>query len=58
MSDLFHEAVPSDYIASVGSVMKRADRHTFQVLTKRHDRMRRLLEGELRWMGVSSDIQN
>ena len=56
MSDLFHEAVPSDYIASVGSVMKRADRHTFQVLTKRHDRMRRLLEGELRWMGALANV--
>ena len=56
MSDLFHEAVPSDYIAAVGSVMKRAGRHTFQVLTKRHDRMRRLLEGELRWMGALANV--
>ena len=51
MSDLFHEAVPSGYIASVGTVMRQADWHTFQVLTKRHDRMKRLLTGELRWMG-------
>lgn len=56
MSDLFHEGVPSDYIASVGTVMKRANWHTFQVLTKRYDRMRRLLEGELRWMGDLSNV--
>lgn len=51
MSDLFHEAVPSDYIASVGTVMRQASWHTFQVLTKRHDRMKHLLTGELCWMG-------
>ena len=51
MSDLFHEAVPVAYIAEIGRVMRNADRHTFQVLTKRHERMRRLLDGELRWMG-------
>jgi len=56
MSDLFHEAVPSDYIASVGAVMKKACWHTFQVLTKRHDRMQRLLEGELRWMGALANV--
>ena len=56
MSDLFHEAVPSDYIAAVGSVMKLAGWHTFQVLTKRHDRMRCLLEGELRWMGTLANV--
>ncbi|MPZ21455.1 MAG: DUF5131 family protein [Luteitalea sp.] len=50
MSDLFHEAVPVDYVARVGDVMRRADWHTFQVLTKRHQRMLRLLSGELRWM--------
>ena len=56
MSDLFHEDVPSDYIASVGTVMRQADWHTFQVLTKRHDRMKRLLAGELRWMGDLSNV--
>jgi protein gp37 len=50
MSDLFHEDVPADYIARVGEVMRRADWHLFQVLTKRHDRLRELLLGELRWM--------
>lgn len=43
MSDLFHEAVPDDFIAQVFGVMASAQRHTFQVLTKRHARMRSLL---------------
>jgi protein gp37 len=50
MSDLFHEDVPPDYIARVGDVMRRADWHVFQVLTKRDERLRGLLRGELRWM--------
>jgi protein gp37 len=40
MSDLFHEDVPDDYIAAVFGVMARASHHTFQILTKREDRMR------------------
>jgi|SRR5581483_7114619 len=43
MSDLFHEAVPDDYIAQVFAVMGAARQHTFQLLTKRHARMRSLL---------------
>ena len=39
MSDLFHEKVPFEYIAHVFDVMERAHWHTFQVLTKRADRM-------------------
>ena len=50
MSDLFHEDVSADYIARVGDVMRRADWHVFQVLTKRDERLRALLLGELRWM--------
>lgn len=38
MSDLFHEAVPDAYIEQVFSVMERAGRHLFQVLTKRPER--------------------
>jgi len=61
MSDLFHEGVPDDYILEVAEVMRRADWHTFQVLTKRSERMRDLLCGGLRafgelphiWWGVS-----
>ena len=39
MSDLFHEAIPDDYIAAVFAVMVEAKQHTFQVLTKRHERL-------------------
>src|SRR5512140_444925 len=61
MSDLFHDAVPDDYICAVARVMEMADWHTFQVLTKRSDRMAELLRTKLRfvaqrthiWWGVS-----
>ncbi|MFM9589818.1 DUF5131 family protein [Streptomyces scabiei] len=43
MSDLFHKDVPDAYIAEVFSVMARTPQHTYQVLTKRHGRMRSLL---------------
>lgn len=38
--DLFHEAVPDEWIDRVFAVMALAPRHTFQVLTKRPERMR------------------
>jgi len=50
MSDLFQEGVPTDYIAQVGHTMQIANWHTYQVLTKRHARMRDLLHGELAWL--------
>ncbi len=61
MSDLFHKDVRVEYIVAVAEVMRRASWHTFQVLTKRSDRMRDLLKGPLRfaaqlpnvWWGVS-----
>lgn len=40
MSDLFHDAVPDEHIVRVFDTMLNARRHTFQVLTKRHARMR------------------
>lgn len=40
MSDLFHEGVPDAFIDQVFAVMALAPRHTFQVLTKRPERMR------------------
>jgi Bacteriophage protein gp37 len=46
MSDLFHDKVPDDYIAKVFAVMALAPQHTFQLLTKRHGRMRSLLSSE------------
>lgn len=46
MSDLFHKDVSDEYIARVFGVMGLAKQHTFQVLTKRHGRMRSLLLSE------------
>jgi protein gp37 len=43
MSDLFHENVPEEAIDRIFGVMAFAERHTFQVLTKRPDRMRAYL---------------
>jgi protein gp37 len=45
MSDLFHESVPDLFIADVFGVMAATPQHTYQVLTKRPERMRRLLGG-------------
>lgn len=57
MSDLFHESVPLEFIASVFETMRRAHWHTFQVLTKRAERLAQvaaeLLWPENVWMGVS-----
>jgi protein gp37 len=57
MSDLFHEKVPFDYIRQVFDVMRRARQHTFQVLTKRADRMAEFCRGVAVppnvWLGVS-----
>lgn len=61
MSDLFQDDVPDDFITDVADVMRAATWHTFQVLTKRADRMREQLAGPLRaaadaphiWWGVS-----
>lgn len=46
MSDLFHEDVDVMYIAKVYAIMFLAHWHTFQVLTKRDDRMQRVLNSE------------
>lgn len=43
LSDLFHDQVDDAFIAEVFAVMAMAPQHTFQLLTKRHGRMRSLL---------------
>jgi protein gp37 len=61
MSDLFHDSVPDSFILQIAHVMRKANWHIFQILTKRHDRMSRLLSGPLSdfafaphiWWGVS-----
>ena len=52
MSDLFHESVPDNFIGSVFDVMARTPQHTYQILTKRHARMRSLLT---RWQQQAAD---
>ena len=61
MSDLFHPEIEDDYVIQVAQVMMKADWHQYQVLTKRADRLHRLLTGDLAfaarakhiWWGVS-----
>lgn len=43
MSDLFHDQVPDEFIAHLWAVMAQTPAHTYQILTKRHGRMRSLL---------------
>ncbi len=49
MSDLFHEDVPVAYIERVLRVIATANWHTYQVLTKRSERLRQLLNNDLSW---------
>lgn len=62
MSDLFHDDVPIDFIRSVFNTMVVADRHIFQVLTKRADRLADLASclpwPPNVWMGVSVERQD
>lgn len=57
MSDLYHEDVPLDFIQRVFTVMARAPQHTFQILTKRHNRLAALAPlltwAPNIWQGVS-----
>ena len=61
MSDLFQEGVPDEYVEAVARVMIAAKWHTFQVLTKRSERLRDLLNTKIElaakqphiWWGVS-----
>ncbi len=61
MGDLFHKDVPRAFVDDVFDVMERADRHVFQLLTKRSSRMRDYVNARYRrrrapahvWMGVS-----
>jgi len=62
MSDLFHKDVPIDFIQQVFDVMRRADWHTFQVLTKRAERLQEI-DPQIDWpanvwMGVSVENQD
>ena len=56
MSDLFQPGVPDDYIEDVVRVMVEAKWHTYQVLTKRADRLAELLSGRLQFAASCSNI--
>lgn len=57
MSDLFHKRVGDDYIEQVFDVIQRCPQHTFQVLTKRADRLASYFKDRIvpvnAWIGVS-----
>jgi protein gp37 len=65
MSDLFHKAIPKDYISDVFDTMERADWHIYQVLTKRSALLMKFLNERYRqrpppghiWLGVSVEDQ-
>ena len=61
MSDLFHADVPVAYIAEVAATMRAASWHTFQVLTKRAERLERLSRridwSDNVWLGVSVEAE-
>lgn len=64
MSDLFHQDIPDSFILRVWEVMARTPQHTYQILTKRHARMRSFVQrlafatptGEQRQMGITGRV--
>jgi len=65
MSDLFHKGVPEEFIEAVFTVMEKAHWHTFQVLTKRPERMAKFTQKRYAdkappkniWLGTSTEDQ-
>jgi protein gp37 len=61
MSDLFHEDIPTEFILQVFDIMRRADWHCFQILTKRSERMLELSPQLPHmphiWLGVTVEEQ-
>lgn len=62
MSDIFHEKIPLEYIKAVFRVMRETPQHTYQVLTKRAERLSELAEtldwAPNIWMGVSIENED
>ncbi len=62
MSDLFHKIIPPSFIQCVFETMNLASQHTFQVLTKRSNRLREINESlvwtDNIWMGVSVENED
>ncbi len=61
MSDLFHESIPDEIILDLFDVMKKAKQHTFQILTKRADRLVEISEKikwpKNVWMGITVESE-
>jgi protein gp37 len=62
MSDLFHESVPLEFVQRVFAAMRDAQQHTFQILTKRAERLE-VISSQLDWpanvwMGVSVENED
>jgi protein gp37 len=57
MSDLFHEDIPDDFIRQVFDVIRQTPQHTYQILTKRADRLAKFFSHYTvpanAWLGVS-----
>ena len=57
MSDLFHDEIPDDYLLRVLTVIRNTPHHTFQILTKRAERMAEFFSAKQlppnAWMGVT-----
>ncbi len=64
MSDLFQEGVEEDFIRQIWTVMEQAHWHTFQILTKRPERMKNVLSAPVFrvlpnvWLGASVESEN
>ncbi len=62
MSDLFHADVPADFLAEVWQVMADTPRHTYQILTKRPDRMIEMVPSLRKlpnvWLGASVEDEH
>lgn len=58
VADLFHDAVPEEYLDQVFDAMQAAPQHTFQVLTKRHGRLRAYLRLRAGQAGTSAPAPN
>ncbi len=61
MSDLFHESMPADYLDRCFDVMRKADWHVYQILTKRPERMAAFFEKRVEvpdhvWIGTSVEL--
>lgn len=58
MSDLFHAKIPADYVADVWRVMADTPRHTYQILTKRPERLARVLARVHQALGLAEPLPN